>query len=133
MSASFGLVKFKKTGNVYYGCYEGTSDIMIPFICTPEECYNEETDSYWAITYCRKLSSQHETWKFPDNVSDLDDIEIYSSYGGGFYWSGTGSESIKMIKNYLNPFEEVWEDMEDGEPEWVEEFYKRRDDKQNRT
>ena len=30
MSASYGLVKFKKTGNVYYCCYEGTSDIMIP-------------------------------------------------------------------------------------------------------
>lgn len=127
MSAAFGLVKFKKTGNVYYGCYEGTSDIMIPFICTPEECYNEETDCYCAISYCRELDSRDRTWKFPDNVDDLDDIEIYSSYGGGFYWSGTGSESIKMIKNYLNPWEECYKDMKHYEPEWVEEFFEHLD------
>lgn len=126
MSASFGLVKFKKTGNIYYGCYEGTTDIMIPYICTPEECYNEERDCYCAITYCRKLSSQ-QSWRFPDDIADLDDIEIYSDYGGGFYWRGTGSESIKMIKNYLNPFEEVWEDMKYGEPEWVKEFLEHQD------
>lgn len=127
MSASFGLVKFKKTGNIYYSCYEGTTDIMIPYLCTPEECYDEKTDCYWAITYCRKLGDQHKTWKFPDDITDLDDIEIYSDYGGGFYWSGIGSESIKMIKNFLMPYEECWEDMKNGEPEWVEEFFKHRD------
>lgn len=127
MSAAFALVKFKKTGNIYYGCYEGSSDIMVPFICTPDECYDEETDCYWAITYCRKLDCQHETWKFPDNVTDLDDIEIYSDYGGGFYWSGTGSESIRMIKDYLNPWEECYRDMKDGEPDWVKIFLEHLD------
>lgn len=127
MSATFGLVKFKKTGNIYYGCYEGTTDIMIPYLCTPEECYNEKTDGYWAITYCRKLSDQHKSWKFPDDITDLDDIEIYSDYGGGFYWSGTGSESIKMINDYLMPYEQCWEDMKDGEPEWVKEFLEHLD------
>ena len=124
MSATFGLVKFKKTGNIYYACYEGTTDIMIPYLCTPEECYDEKTDSYWAITYCRELGDKHKTWKFPDNIADLDDIEIYSDYGGGFYWSGTGSESIKMINDYLMPYEQCWEDMKYGEPEWVKEFLK---------
>lgn len=124
MSASFGLIKFKKTGNIYYGCYDGTSDIMIPFICTPEECYDEKTDSYWAITHCRWLSD-HGTWEFPDDVSDLDDIEIYSDYSGGFYWSGTGSESARMIKDYLNPWEAT--EVKDGEPDWVTKFLEDQD------
>ena len=123
MSASFALIKFKTTGNIYYGCYEGTSDILIPFIFTPEECYNKETDCYCAISYGRELNKRHNySWEFPDNVNDLDDVEIYSDYGGGFYWSGTGSESAKMVKHYLDPFYEMDDDVTDGEPEWVKEF-----------
>lgn len=82
----------------------------------------KKTDGYWAITYCRKLGDQHKSWEFPNDVTDLDDIEIYSDYGGGFYWSGTGSESLKMINDYLMPYEQCWEDMKDGEPDWVKEF-----------
>lgn len=122
MSSSFGLVKFNRTGNIYYCCYNGTSDVMIPYLCTPEVCYDKEADCYDAITYCRKLSSQHKSWKFPDDITDLDDIEIYANYGGGFCWKSTGSESVKMIKDYLMPYEQCWEDMEDGRPDWVEEF-----------
>lgn len=124
MSASFALVKFKSTGNIYYGCYEGTSDILTPFICTPEECYNEKTDCYCAISYCRELRKAR-VWKFPANIDDLDDVEIYSDYGGGFYWSGTGSESLKMLKGELDPFENCYDDMHDGQPDWVVEFLKR--------
>lgn len=124
MSRSFTLVKFKKTGNIYYGCYNGTSDILLPFLCTPQECYDETDGYYDPITYCTELSDRN-SWKFPDNVKDLDDIEIYSDYGGGFYWSGTGSESVKMVYEFLNPFDEVYVDIKDGQPEWVEEFLKR--------
>lgn len=120
MSASWGLVKFKKTGNVYMCCYEGTSDILNPFICTPEECYDEKIDCYYSITYCRELS-KGRSWAFPDNVEDLDECEIYSDYGGGFHWLGTGSESLKMIKDGLDPWNEGIEET-DGKPEWVEEF-----------
>lgn len=122
MSSSFGLVKFDRTGNIYYGRYNGTSDIMTPYLCTPEECYDEKLDCYCAITYCQELGRQHESWEFPDDCTDLDDIEIYVDYGGGFSWCGTGSESIKMIKDYLAPYEQCWEDIIDGEPDWVKEF-----------
>ncbi len=56
MSAAFGLVRFKRTGNIYYGCYEGTSDVIIPYLCTPEECYNKEELYYNPINYCRHLT-----------------------------------------------------------------------------
>ena len=121
MSRSYALIKFKSTGNIYFGCYDGTSDVLIPFICTPEECYDEKVDCYLSISYCRELSSKYDSWKFPDDVTDLDDVEIYSDYGGGFYWPGTGSESIKMIKYPLAPDFDI---ELDGHPEWVEEFWK---------
>jgi hypothetical protein len=122
MSSSFALIRFEKTGNIYYGCYNGTSDILIPFLCTPAECYNPLTDCYCAISYCRDLSKQHDLWRFPDDVSDVDNVEIYSDYGGGFYWHGVGSESAKMVNHPLDPFEECDEDVIDGEPVWVKQF-----------
>lgn len=121
MSASYGLVKFKKTGNIYYCCYEGTSDIMIPFLCTPEECFDK--DCFCPISYCRRID---KSWEFP-KVDDLDDIEIYSDYGGGFYWNGTGSESAKMIKEEINFGEKVYE-YTDGQPLWVNDFEKELDE-----
>ena len=124
MSSAFGLVKFKSTGNIYYGCYNGTCDIFLPFIFTAEECYDEELDCYCAITYGRELNRDRD-WIFPDDVKDLDEVEIYSDYGGGFYWNGTGSESARMKKKYLDPFEEVWRDINDGTPKWVDDFLAR--------
>ena len=121
MSASWGLVRFNKTGNIYMGCYEGTSDIFIPRICTPEECYDENFDCYCSISHCRELSRDEAARIFPDNVEDLDDVEIYSDYGGGSYWSGTGSESLKMLKTGVNPYEEGL-DESDGMPDWVVKF-----------
>lgn len=129
MSSSFALIKFKRTGNIYYGCYNGTSDILIPFIFTPEECYDEKTNCYCAISYGKELGKTRE-WKFPDNVPDLDEVEIYSDYGYGFYWTGTGSESLRMVKGPLDTcFEEVWVDEKDGQPEWVIEFLKYLEEK----
>lgn len=124
MSASFVLVKFKRTGNIYYGCYEGTSDVTIPYLCTPEECYIENEQCYRPISYCRHLGDIND-WEFHDSVSDLDQVEIYSDYGGGFYWHGKGSESIKMIKENLMPWDNCYEDVQNGIPKWARDFLDR--------
>lgn len=124
MSAAFGLVRFKTTGNIYYCCYEGTSNSLRPHICTPEECYDEKLDCYCAISYCRELGAR-KGWNPPDDVTDWDDVEIYSDYGGGFYWDGTGSESVKMLKLSLDEWGELLIPNEKcGIPEWAEEFLK---------
>lgn len=124
MSASFGLVRFNRTGKVYYGCYEGTSDVMIPYLCIPKECYDDDDQRYYPISYCRHLGDIND-WKFPDSISDLDQVEIYSDYGGGFYWPSEGSESVKMIKGNLMPWENCYEDMKYGIPQWASDFLDR--------
>lgn len=128
MSRAFGLVRFKTTGNIYYGCYNGTSDIMLPFLCTPEECYDEKLDCYCAIIYCQELRKKRGSWDFPSDVTDLDEVEIYSDYGGGFYWPGSGSESARMLDTHLNPWEEVYDEVKDGRPDWVMDFLEELED-----
>lgn len=127
MSASYGLVRFKRTGNIYYCCYEGTSDTLNPFICTAEECYDPKIDCYCAITHCRDLQMKRtgEPWFIPDDTPDLDEVEIYTAYGGGFYFPGTGSESLRQVNCALDEWGEVDLDIQtDGCPEWVEDFLK---------
>lgn len=119
MSAAFALIKFKRTGNIYYGCYEGTSDTMIPFICTPEECYDEKLDCYCAISYCRNLARQGKAWPFPEAAKDIDEVEIYSDYGGGFYWTVRGSESARVVES-LDPYD--IENERKGIPDWAKKF-----------
>lgn len=124
MSKSFALVKFKKSGNIYYGCYDGTCDVMYPSICTPQECYDKEDDCYNPISYCEKLGDT-KNWKIRESLTNLDDIEIYSDYGGGFYWDGTGSESEKVIVTFLAPFDQCPKDIKDGQPEWAKNLLHR--------
>ena len=75
-----------------------------------EECFDKSFDGFCAITYCRELGDKAKTWEFPE-VDDLDDIEIYSDYGGGFYWNGIGSESAKMIKEEINILSKDYPDL----------------------
>ena len=118
MSAAYGMIKFKSTGNIYMCCYEGTSDIMIPFIFKPEECFYD--GCYHAITYKRELGRKND-WDMSD-IEDIDDIEIYSDYGGGFYWQGKGSESAKYIISEIN-FGEIVDNYKNGKPKWVTDFW----------
>lgn len=124
MSATYALIRFKKTGNIYMGCYEGTSDIMVPYICTPEECWDEKWDCYCAISYCRELA-RGKSYTFPKDAPDVDECEVYADYGGGFYWDGIGSESLKMIKSPEFEWGELdYEETTDGTPDWVREYWK---------
>ena len=57
-------------------------------------------------------------------IDDLDDVEIFSDYGDGFYWMGKGSETLCCIVNGIN-FYNVYE-WQDGEPNWVQKFWSER-------
>ena len=121
MSAAYGMVKFKSTGNIYMCCYEGTSDFMIPWLFKPEDCLY--LGCYNAISYGRQLADEHESISLDiSTIDDIDDIEIYSDYGSGFYWDGKGSESAKCITSEID-FGNCVYDYTDGKPKWVTDFW----------
>ena len=123
MSASWALIRFKKTGNIYMGCYEGTSDTMNPYICTAEECLDEKYQVYSSITHCRNIAAERD-WIFPENVSDLDDVEVFSDYGFGGVYSAVGSETARMIDCPLDEFGELdWDKISHTKPDWVDVYW----------
>ena len=123
MSASWALIRFKKTGNIYMGCYEGTSDTMNPYICTADECWDENFQVYSSITHCRKIAAERD-WIFPKDISDLDEVEIYSDYGFGGVYRAVGSENAKMIDCPLDEFGELdWDEIIHNKPEWVDTYW----------
>lgn len=128
MSAATVLVRFKKTGNIYMGCYEGTSDYVRPYICTPEECWDEKWGCYCAISYCRDRAAKEDYNVYVD-VSDWDDVEVYSEWGFSGYFKAVGSETHKIIaKCPLDEFYELdWEAIIHEKPDWVTGFWEELD------
>lgn len=120
MSRAVALVKFEKTGNVYWGCYDGTCDFM----------YNQLTPYNEAESY-----PGFDSFKSKDieglEITDLDNVEIYSDYGRGFYWSKNckGSETHKCLVKGTWPFrwaefdDEEYIPIEDGQPDWVKDIF----------
>lgn len=90
---------------------------MNPWLRTTEEITDDDG--------CRSvfgILKENRPWKPVEEPTDTDDVDLYSDYGGGFYWHGTGSESSRMILSNLMPYDECYDDMKDGYPEWVNDF-----------
>ena len=101
------------------GVYLGVTDTFYCTICTPEECWNEENNCYEYITYLENYSRNAE--KFPTDM--WEDVEIYSDYGGGFFWKGKGNEERRVIDSHsctvpCYDFDKVF----DGVPDWAQKF-----------
>lgn len=120
MSRAIALVKFLNSGNIYATVYEGTSDILVPFLFTYDEykntsIYNEVDKIIYTLP-----------WKMDDNTP-LEPVEIYSDYGGGFYWQGMGSEALKKVGGPLEPFgydfDNDFVQSIDGQPDWVIQYF----------
>ena len=111
MSKAIALIKFKKTGNIYYGCYNGISDKMRPRICSLDECFNAEKNAYMVTDYCSE--------PIDNEITDVDDVEIYSSHGDGFYWEGKGCEPAEILIDGLEPLDNPDIEWVDGIPEWA--------------
>ena len=129
MSKEWGLIRFCKTDNIYVGCYYGTVDLMCPAICTLNDCYQKENDCYSPVDYClfKKIN-------IPDkrDIEDLDYIEIWTRYGGGFYWTGLGSEKYKAIIEGCDPWgSELLGYPIDGKPKWAVDFMKKLEEEED--
>ena len=108
MSRAWGVVRFKSDGKLMYYLYDGTSDICNPNLC-------DSMDDVW----------QDHKWSKCNCYQD-EPVEIYSDYGGGFYWNGKACRHCNVITKGLEP----WTDDEDevisitdGQPDWLGEVF----------
>ena len=131
MSRACAYIKFTNSGNLYFGGYCGTCDYMKSHILPITK---ENVDKYAVSDIC--LDGIKFYYEFEPDVSDDDykemcknssPCEIYSTYGGGFYWEAFGYErgedTFSVITKRLSPYygEEAYESMVDGEPDWMDE------------
>ena len=121
MSRVFGLCRFRSTGNIYWCVYDGTSDLMYPWLGKSKDI----TDDDGHINVFNILK-EDRPWEPVEQPTDIDEVDLYSDYGGGFYWHGTGSESNKLILSNLTPFDECYDYITDGFPDWVSSFIEDR-------
>lgn len=121
MSRATGLVKFLDTGNIYLGVYKGTSDVFYQRICTPEDCYDRKEKYFAPISYFEELEALEPNWKQPKDC-ELRPVEIYTDYGGGFFWEGLGNEKLRFVDWNSCPIYYGELDEVDGTPDWAKEF-----------
>lgn len=101
------LVRFNKNGKIVYCEYNSTRDFMRAKLFETEK----EMDKYWRKEQPLVNNCKHES----------EDVEIYSTYGGGFSWEGKACRKCMQLIDGLIP--DFIEDTVDGEPEWATEYY----------
>lgn len=104
LSHASGKVKFND-GTVMHYEYDGTSDWVIPkFYNTHEEMWDNWRKYEYIENHC-----EH----------DIEDVEIYSDYGNGFYWKGKACRKCNMIIGELSPFNYDHIIIVHGQPDWI--------------
>lgn len=91
MSNCSGKVIFKD-GTVRHSEYYGTSDIMCPLSYKTREEMNDNWRKWPEEPECK-----HE---------NIEEVELYSSYGNGFSWEGKCCKDCGWIAEGTNPYKE---------------------------
>lgn len=96
MSHSYGeIIKNGKTVGYYE--YNGTSDIVLPKIWKT----HEEVSEHWREDnpFSRKCDCGKD-----------EPVQIYSSYGNGFWWKGRACLTCMVVTEGINPYDEEIEE-----------------------
>lgn len=97
MSHASGAVKFVD-GTILYFEYNGTTDVCIP----PLWATQEEVEEHWRAEDAR--------WDCICEVGVWEEVEIFTTYGGGFYWRGRACRGCNTIVDGLRPSFGVYPD-----------------------
>lgn len=119
MSSAYGLVRFPD-GEVRAFIYHGTSDIAEPRLhATTEEAWDDRS------------------WPPRDSAGPDEPVEIWTSYGGSFWWEGRATrEGVPQITDGVAPHGtedqmgreiDVRKEIHRGEPDWVSTWLRERD------
>ena len=110
MSRAYGVVRFQSDDKLLYYLYDGTSDICVPSLC-------DNIDDIWKDNGWKKC-----------NCNQDEPVEIYSDYGGGFYWQGRACRHCMCITEKINPWEECkLKEITDEQPQWISEIWKEKE------
>ena len=137
MSDSIALMRFKDTGTILMGIYDGNSDILCSYMYKPEFFLDE--DGIYNV-----FSKEKECFKLDDRYcriepeytddDEVSDVEIWSDYGGTFWWEGKAVEKYGYIlREYTCPYDPTVPmglrgiqdqlcDIHYNTPDWVKEF-----------
>lgn len=122
MSKLYTLVRFLKTGNIYYGSYDTIGQIAGNYICTPKEAYDAADNVYDKAAFWREKEKRdgcnaytHEC--LAGTEPDCDDVEVYIP-GLCMTFLSKGSEQRKVISGWDRKASPVKMDL----PYWVKEF-----------
>jgi hypothetical protein len=103
MSHANGMVKFKD-GSIYHYEYDGTSDVCLSAL------YDTQKDMHlnWRRQPHKKCTCGNE-----------EQVEAYSSYGGGWYFKALGCQKCRSIRTEYNEYgESIFEKIPNAE--WAE-------------
>lgn len=99
---------FKPDGErVGYGLYDGTNDVMLPWIVATQE-------RAWAVRYPEQpdhlkhgpSKSDAAWWTMQEECRhEGQPCIVYSDYGGGFYWPGFYCPACSVFLGPSNPYE----------------------------
>ena len=112
MNRAEALIKFKD-GSIFIGCYDGTNDVLSPWIFSEDDLKKDFNGNEFAFD-SRPLTNES---------LDEEQVEIYINYGAGFMWNGTASKTSKSITSELS-----YDDNNSNYAiaNWVKQYYKDR-------
>lgn len=134
MSHAKGQVKF--CGNIKHFEFNGTEGICYPKLY---DTYDELLDNWRRpdisigvnSTTCDKKPWFKNIFRINKGKNtgchicnhNEEPVEIYTDYGGGFYWKGTACRKCNLLLKGIKPFELPIEDRYiNGTPDWVENY-----------
>ena len=115
MSSASAAVLFPD-GEIRYGIYHGTSDLMYSSLYTTiDDAWSAWSDSRDPSK--NSFPNVRELWEKGDAV-EVFDVTIYSDHGGGWSWSGQATKTD--IVDGFDPYDDSRSQTRvDGEPSWL--------------
>ncbi len=113
MSSGFALVRFPN-GEIRYGVYSGTVDFL------HRGLYDTMKEAF----------ASYRAGALTDPVGDREEVEVYTNYGGGMWWTGTAWRNA-AADDAVDPWNLLFEFGQrtgpetvrhDGMPEWAKRW-----------
>jgi len=98
-------------GTIRYGLYNGTADTVVPALVS-------SSDEAWGWVY--EAFKANDDAAYPDPYGPVEDVEVYSAYGGGSWWPGRAARNA-VVSPLI--FDEITEAEVDGRPSWYGEAF----------